>query len=159
MADHGHELTDEILADMEKRLRKEYEQAAKEVQEKLDKYMKKFATKDAIWKKSVEAGVRTQEEYDKWRVQAIAAGERWEKMKDRIVSDQLHTNQIAREIIDREMPGIFELNANFALYQVEHDAQIDTGLTLYNRDAVDRILRDSPEMLLPPGRRPNKCLL
>lgn len=153
MADHGHELTDEILADLEKRLRKEYEQAAKETQEKLDKYMKKFATKDAIWKKSVDAGIRTQEEYDKWRLQAIAGGERWEKMKARIVADQLHTNQIAREIMNKEMPGIFELNANFALYQVEHDSQIDTSLTLYNREAVDRILRDDPEMLLPPGRR------
>ena len=153
MADHGHELTDEMLADLEKRLRKEYEQSAKEVQEKLDKYMKKFTTKDAIWKKSVEAGIRTQEEYDKWRLQAIAAGERWEKMKARIVADQLHTNQIAREIMNKEMPGIFELNANFALYQVEHDSQIDTSLTLYNREAVDRILRDDPEMLLPPGQK------
>lgn len=153
MADHGHELTDEILADLEKRLRKEYEQAAKETQEKLDKYMKKFATKDAIWKKSVEAGIRTQEEYDQWRLQAIAGGERWEKMKARIVADQLHTNQIAREIMNKEMPGIFELNANFALYQVEHDSQIDTSLTLYNREAVDRILRDDPEMLLPPGQK------
>lgn len=153
MADHGHELTDEILADLEKRLRKEYEQAAKEVQEKLDKYMKKFATKDAIWKKSVDAGIRTQEEYDQWRLQAIAGGERWEKMKARIVADQLHTNQIAREIMNKEMPGIFELNANFALYQVEHDSQIDTSLTLYNREAVDRILRDDPEMLLPPGQK------
>lgn len=153
MADQGHKLTDEVLADLEKRLYDEYEQAAKETQEKLDKYMKKFATKDAIWKKSVEAGLKTQEEYDKWRLQAIAAGDRWEKMKDRIVADQLHVNQIAREIMDNEMPSIFELNANFALYQVEHDAQIDTSLTLYNREAVGRILRDDPEMLLPPGRR------
>ena len=153
MADQGHKLTDEALEALEKRLYDEYEQAAKETQEKLDKYMKKFATKDAIWKKSVEAGLKTQEEYDKWRLQAIAAGDRWEKMKDRIVADQLHVNQIAREIMDNEMPSIFELNANFALYQVEHDAQIDTSLTLYNREAVGKILRDDPDLLLPPGRR------
>lgn len=152
MADQGHKLTDEALEALEKRLYDEYEQAAKETQEKLDKYMKKFATKDAIWKKSVEAGIKTQEEYDKWRLQAIAAGDRWEKMKDRIVADQLHVNQIAREIMDNEMPSIFELNANFALYQVEHDAQIDTSLTLYNREAVGQILRDDPDLLLPPGR-------
>ena len=153
MADQGHKLTDKVLEALEKRLYDEYEQAAKETQEKLDKYMKKFATKDAIWKKSVEAGLKTQEEYDKWRLQAIAAGDRWEKMKDRIVADQLHVNQIAREIMDNEMPSIFELNANFALYQVEHDAQIDTSLTLYNREAVGQILRDDPDLLLPPGRR------
>lgn len=153
MADQGHKLTDEALKALEKRLYDEYEQAAKETQEKLDKYMKKFTTKDAIWKKSVEAGLKTQEEYDKWRLNAIAAGDRWEKMKERIVADQLHVNQIAREIMDNEMPSIFELNANFALYQVEHDAQIDTSLTLYNREAVGQILRDDPDLLLPPGRR------
>lgn len=153
MADQGHKLTDERLEELEKRLHDEYEQAAKDLQKKLDKYMKKFTTKDAIWKKSVEAGLKTQEEYNKWRLQAIAAGDRWEKMKDRIVADQLHVNQIAREIMDNEMPSIFELNANFALYQVEHDAQIDTSLTLYNREAVGKILRDDPDLLLPPGRR------
>ena len=153
MADQGHKLTDERLTDLEKRLHDEYEQAAKEMQEKVDKYFKKFKTKDAIWKKSVEAGLKTQEEYDKWRLQQLAAGKRWEKMRDRLVSDQLNTNDIARQIINNEMPGIFELNANFALYQVEHDAQIDTSLTIYNREAVDRILSEDPEILLPPGKR------
>lgn len=156
MADEGHKLTDELIIKLEERLAEEYTQAAKEMQEKVDKYFKKFKTKDAIWKKSVEAGLKTQEEYDKWRLQQLAAGERWEKMRDRLVSDQLNTNNIARQIINEEMPGIFELNANFALYQVEHDAQIDTSLTLYNREAVDRILSEDPEMLLPPGKRVSK---
>lgn len=156
MADHGHNLTDEEIKKLEERLAEEYTQAAKEMQKKLDKFLKKFKTKDAIWKKSVDAGIKTQEEYDKWRLQQLAAGERWEKMRDRLVSDQLNTNKIARQIINEEMPGIFELNANFALYQVEHDAQIDTSLTLYNREAVDRILSEDPEMLLPPGKRVSK---
>ncbi len=153
MADQGHELTEDRLADLEKRLREEYEQAARETQKSLDEYLRKFNIKDTTWKKAVEAGLKTQEEYDKWRLQAIAGGKRWEKMKERIVSDQMNVNKIARQIIDKEMSTIFEMNANFALYQVEHDAQIDTSLTLYNREAVDRIYRDNPEMLLPPGRR------
>ncbi len=153
MADQGHELTDERLKGIEERLREEYEQAAKDIYEKLKDYMKRFEAKDATWKKAVEAGVKTQEEYDKWRVGAIAGGKRWEKVKERITADQMHVNRIAREIVDEEMPTIFELNANYAMYQVEHDALIDTGLTLYNREAVDRIYRDNPEMLLPPGRK------
>lgn len=156
MADQGHEITEQWLADIEKRLREEYEQAAKDIQEKLDDYLERFKAKDATWKKSVEAGLKTQEEYDEWRVGAIAGGKRWEKMKQRIAADQLNVNRIARELAENEMPGIFELNANYALYQVEHDGHIDTGLTLYNREAVDRIMRDDPEMLLPPGRRVSK---
>ena len=151
--DRGHELTDKRLSALEKRLHDEYEKAAKELQLKLDDYMKRFRTKDKIWQKWVDKGIKTQEEYEQWRIGQLAMGERWEKMKDRIVSDQLNTNKVAREIIDRDMPSIFALNANYALYQVEHDAKIETSMTLYNREAVDRILRDDPDLLLPPGRR------
>ena len=151
--DRGHQLTDEMLADLEKRLHDEYEKAAKEIQLKLDDYMKRFRTKDKIWQKWVDKGVKTQEEYQEWRIGQLAMGDRWEKMKDRIVSDQTNANQIARQITNREMPSIFALNANYAIYQAEHDARIDTSLTLYNREAVDRILREDPDLLLPPGKK------
>ena len=152
-SDRGHQLTDQMLADLEKRLHDEYEKAAKEIQLKLDDYMKRFRTKDKIWQKWVDKGVKTQEEYREWRIGQLAMGERWEKMKDRIVSDQTNANRIARQITNREMPSIFALNANYAIYQAEHDARIDTSLTLYNREAVDRILREDPDLLLPPGKK------
>ena len=151
--DRGHELTDEMLVDLEKRLHDEYEKAAKEIQKTLDDYMKRFRTKDKIWQKWVDKGVKTEDDYKQWRIGQLAMGERWEKMKDRIVSDQTNANQIARQITNREMPSIFALNANYAIYQAEHDARIDTSLTLYNREAVDRILREDPDLLLPPGKK------
>ena len=151
--DRGHQLTDKMLTDLEKRLHDEYEKAAKEIQLKLDDYMKRFRTKDKIWQKWVEDGKKTKEEYQQWRIGQMAVGERWEKMKDRIVADEMNANRIAREITNQEMPSIFSLNANYALYQVEHDAKIDTGMTLYNREAVDRILREDPDLLLPPGKK------
>lgn len=152
-SDRGHQLTDQMLTDLEKRLHDEYEKAAKEIQLKLDYYMKRFRTKDKIWQKWVDKGVKTQEEYQEWRIGQLAMGERWEKMKDSIVSDQTNANRIARQITNREMPSIFALNANYAIYQAEHDARIDTSLTLYNREAVDRILREDPDLLLPPGKK------
>lgn len=151
--DRGHELTDEMLADLEKRLHDEYEKAAKEIQKTLDDYMKRFRTKDKIWQKWVDKGVKTEDEYKQWRIGQLAMGERWEKMKDRIVSDETNANRIARQITNREMPSIFALNANYAIYQAEHDARIDTSLTLYNREAVDRIIREDPDLLLPPGKK------
>ena len=152
-ADHGHQLTDKALEDLEKRLHDEYEKAAKEIQIKLDDYLRRFSTKDKIWQKWVDKGIRTQEEYNEWRIGQMAMGERWEKMKDRIVSDEMNANRIAREITNQEMPSIFALNANYAIYKAEHDAKIDTGMTLYNREAVDRILREDPDLLLPPGKK------
>ena len=153
MADRGHVLTDEKIREIEARLLDEYTQAAEEIQKKLDDYLRRFEKKDKIWQKWVEEGKKTQEEYDRWRIGQMAVGERWEKMKDGLAEDLNHVNEIARQIVAGEMPEVFALNANYALYQVEHDAQIDTSLTLYNREAVDRILREDPDLLLPPGKR------
>lgn len=158
MADPGHKRTDKELEALEKRLNEVYTQSAKEMQKKLDDYFRRFQYKDEQWRQWLYDGEVTEEEYKKWRVGQMAVGKRWEKMRDRLVSDQMHTNQIAREIVDREMPGIFELNANYAIYQVEHDAQIDTSMTLYNREAVDMILRDDPDLLLPPGKKVSKAI-
>lgn len=158
MADPGHKRTDKELEALEKRLNEVYTQSAKEMQKKLDDYFRRFQYKDEQWRQWLHDGEVTEEEYKKWRTGQMAVGKRWEKMRDRLVSDQMHTNQIAREIVDREMPGIFELNANYAIYQVEHDAQIDTSMTLYNREAVDMILRDDPDLLLPPGKKVSKAI-
>ena len=39
MADRAHEMTEKIIKDTEKRLRREYEQAAKELEEKLNDFI------------------------------------------------------------------------------------------------------------------------
>ena len=153
MADRGHELTDEKIKKMEDELRKEYTQAAAEIENKLKDYMDRFTKKDAIWQKWVQEGKKTPEEYAKWRTGQMAVGKRWEKMKDSIADDLLHVNDIATGIVTGQMPEIFATNANYAIYSAESDAGIDTGLTLYNRDAVNAIIQDEPDLLLPPGQK------
>lgn len=156
MADRGHELTEEKIKEIEKELQQEYTRAAKEIKKKLDDYMRRFKIKDEKWQQWVEDGKKTQEDYEQWRIGQLAVGERWEKMKDTIADDLMHTNEIAGRIAEGRMPEIFSTNANYAIYQAEHGGQIDTGLTLYNRDAVNRIVRDRPQLFLPPGRALSK---
>lgn len=153
MADRGHELTDEKIKKMEDELRKEYTQAAAEIENKLKDYMDRFAKKDAIWQKWVQEGKKTPKEYAEWRTGQMAVGKRWEKMKDSIADDLLHVNDIATGMVTGQMPEIFATNANYAIYSAESDAGIDTGLTLYNRDAVNTIIQDEPDLLLPPGQK------
>ena len=67
MPDIAHRQTDEIIATLEKRIGKEYGQAVKEVQGKLDDYLRRFELKDKRWREWVANGKRTEEEYRKWR--------------------------------------------------------------------------------------------
>lgn len=156
MADRAHELTDDRIKEIEKELREEYTKAAKEIREKLDDYFQRFQYKDEVWRQWVYDGERTEDEYIAWRNSQMAAGKRWEKMKDTIADDLMHTNDIAAQIISGHMPEIFSINGNFSIYSAEHDAGIDTGLTLYNREAVNRIVRDKPDLFLPPGKSLSK---
>lgn len=153
MRDRGHELTDELLEEMEKKIRKEYRQAVKDVQEKLDDYLRRFQVKDEIWQKNVAEGKKTAEEYKRWRMGQIIVGKRWEEMRDTLAQDLHNVNTVARSVIEGYRPEVYAINHNFATYEVEMGAKLDTSYTLYNRQAVERIMRENPDLLPPPGRK------
>lgn len=148
MRDIGDAQTEKLLKELETRLTKEYAQAAKEVQDKLDDYLRRFNTKDKIWQQRVDAGKATQKEYEQWRIGQIAVGKRWEAMKDTLAEDMHHANVIARGIVDEYKPEVYALNHNFATYNVEHDGRVDTSYVLYNRAAVEKLAQN--EEILPP---------
>lgn len=153
MRDRGHELTDELLEEMEKKIRKEYRQAVKDTQAKLDDYLRRFQVKDEIWRQNVAEGKKTAEEYKKWRMGQIMVGKRWEEMRDTLAQDLHNANAVARSVIEGYRPEVYAINHNFATYEVEMGAKLDTSYTLYNRQAVERIMRENPDLLPPPGRK------
>lgn len=153
MADAGHEKTEKILKDIEKRLKREYKQAVEEVQAKLDDYLEKFEIKDKTWQRWVDEGKKTEEEYQQWRVGQIAIGERWEEMRDSLAEDYHNANLIAKSIVDGYMPEVYALNHNYGTYQIEHDSGLSTSYTLYDRQTVERLMRDNPQLLPNPGKK------
>lgn len=158
MADAGHEATEKIIADMERRLSQEYAQAEREVKEKVDDYFRRFEKKDRKWQEWVESGKKTEAQYKAWRTQQMAQGERWTALKEQIATDYNNTNQIARSVIDGYMPEIYAINHNFGLYQIETGGNLATSLTLYDAPTVERLMRDNPEMLPPPGKEVSKAI-
>ena len=153
MPDIGHNDTEYIISIIEKRIKGEYSQAVSEIQDKLDNYLRRFKTKDETWKRWVEEGKKTEAEYKEWRTGQIAVGKRWEEMKDTLAKDYHNANVIARSIADGYMPEVYALNHDFATFQVEKDAKVDTSYTIYDRQTMERIMRDNPDLLPPPGRK------
>lgn len=156
--DRAHRETDALIDDVIKRTRDLYEQASKEAQEKLDDYLRRFEVKDAIWQKNVADGKATVEEWQQWRRGQIMAGYRWEALQNQLAEDLHNTNVIARGIVDGARCEAYANNMNYATWRVERDAQVDTSFTLYSRESVERILKDQPELLPPPGKQMKKKL-
>lgn len=158
MSDKGHELTDKKLAELEKKLKGLYKQASDEVEKKLDDYLKAFKAKDARHLADLQKDFTKEnyEEYIRWRKGQVLISERWEEMRQSLAEDYHHANMEAKSIIDGYMPDIYALNHNYGTYDVEHNALVDTSYTLYDRQTVERLMRDDPDMLPPPGNKVSK---
>lgn len=156
--DEAHAVTDVYLSDLEARLRDECRKASKEAREKLDDYLRRFRAKDEVWRKRVAAGEVTAKEYAYWRQGQIMMGRRWAEVRDNLAQDLRNADKIARSIVDGYMPEVYALNYNWATYAAEHDSLVDTSFALYNREAVEYIIRDDPDLLPPPGKRMTKAI-
>lgn len=152
MADYGHSKTDEMLKDLESRIYEEYSGASKEIQKQTSKYLEKFKTKDAEMLKKLNANEITHKEYLTWRESAMTTGKRWEALKDTIDKDLENANQIANAMIRDHTYDVYALNHNYGTYEIENGLQANTSYTLYNHSTVERLVRDNPQMLPPPGK-------
>ena len=151
--DPAHDETERVLKDIEKRIAKEYAQAREEIQTTIDDYFRRFELKDKKWREWVEDGKKTPEEYQKWRIGQMAVGERWEAQKETIADELYNADKIARSITQGYMPEVYAINHNYGTYEVEVGSKINTSYTLYDRQTVERILRDDPELLPAPGKK------
>lgn len=149
--DEAHEETERLLQDLEQRITAEYRQAAEELEEKCNDYFRRYRIKDQIKRHQLANGEISQAEYDYWRTGQILIGERWKEMRDTLVEDLTHTNEIAAEMINRELPQIYAINHNYGTFEIERGSLLNTSYTLYSRETVERLIRDNPD-LLPQAR-------
>lgn len=151
MADYAHNETDKRIAELEKRLSEEYRQAYKETKDKLEKYLSDFKRKDEEKRQKVENGTLSEKEYKTWRRNQMLTGQRWADMVDTLAKDLNNVNVIAAQIVSGEMPEAFSLNANYSAYEIENGYRQNYGFTLYDRDTVDRLVSENPDLLPEPS--------
>lgn len=155
-SDPAHKATDEILEELEGKVSREYQKAAREVSAKLQKYLDSFKAKDLVKKAELANGLITEKEYKQWRTGQIMMGKRWEEMRDTLAQDFHNSNRIARSIVNGYMPDVYALNHNYGTFLVEKASRLDTSYTLYDRQTVERLLKDDPDLLKPPGKQMKK---
>lgn len=151
--DGGRRLTDKALKKLEKRIKKEYALAEKQIQERLNEHWRLFAQKDKARRRQLMEGKITHSEYIQWRAGQMTTGKRWEDMRDVLARDLHNTNQIAKSIANEYRPEVYAIGHNWTAYSIEKDIGFNTSFSLYNAEAVERIFRDNPQILPPPGKR------
>lgn len=148
--DEAHKKTDKIIEKMEKQISREYKTAVKEMSEKLKEYSAKFDKKDEEMRQKMIDGEITQKQYSEWRVRNIATGDRYKAMIDTLAEDMARTNDIAKSTINGHMEEVYSMNRNYAVFQAEKDAMIDTSYTLYNRRSTEALFKNDKSLLPAP---------
>ena len=151
--DRGQKETEKLLKEVEERINREYAQAVAEMEDKLNDYFRRYEIKDKTWQRWVDEGKKTESEYQEWRKGQLAVGQRWQDQRDALAHDLANTNEIANSIIRGYAPEVYATNHNFATYEIEKDAKVDTSYTLYSRESVERLIRDNPDVLPPVGKK------
>lgn len=107
----------------------------------------------------LKAGEIDQKTYTEWRKQQIMMGKRWKDMSSVISQDLTNAHNIAKSIVNGYMPDAYAMGEIYGQYQVEMqmvevNVQFATNIsyTLYDRDTVERLLSEQPQIL--PNLKP-----
>ena len=145
--DKGHEETEKLLKKMEKQLDEVYKKAYTEARDTATSFMAKFRVMDEEKRKLRDNGDIDNSEYQRWRRTMLFQGKRFNDMANTIAADMTKTNVIAASIINGHLPEVYALNHNYGTYEIEHGGKINTQYTLYDRQTVERLIRDNPDLL------------
>lgn len=155
--DEGHRLTDEQLAELERRIAGLYKEAADEVQDEIDAYFERFRHRDGEMKAligTVQNGREwTEQDYKQWRLSQIARGEQYRALRDKLARRYTNANEVAIAYVNDATPGIYALNRNFGAYTMEA-AGANVDFTLWDEQTVKRLAVERPDLMpyYPPKR-------
>ena len=149
--DVAHKETDAIIEKVEKKVKREYAQAQREIEKKANAYFTAFAEKDKKMLALVDEGKMSQAAYNAWRTQQLLVGDKWKNLEESLNKDLSNARNISASIVKGYMPEVYATNFNFSTFEIEAGTGIDTSFTLYDRQTVERLIRDNPKMLPDPS--------
>jgi len=151
--DPGRQEADALLQTFEDRVKWEYRQASYDAYHKVADWLKQFKKKDAEYRALMDAGQMDAKDYYKWRKSEIMKGRQWADMRDTLAEDYSNVNDIVRRLNGDLVKDVYAVGRNYGAYEIEHGTNLDLSYTLYNREAVERLMRDDPTLLPPPGKK------
>ena len=147
---YADDFTEEKLLELEKKINKVYSDAQKDLEKQAKDYFEQFAKRDEEYKKLVDSGEITENDYKQWRLNQIGRGERMNKMAANMAARATQANEVAMAYVNDATPTVYSLNRNHEAYVIEqlgHDMTVGGDFTLYNKSSVRRMLVKNPEVM------------
>ena len=136
---------------LRRRILRVYDTARREMTEQLAEFLTKYKQLDEHKRQQLEAGKITESDYRTWLRNQVFQSELMRQKLDNITQICTTAQQIAYKLARDEQYDIFALGANWAFYELEQAAGVEFDLTLYNAEAVKRLLKENPKLV--PNKR------
>ena len=147
--DEADRLTDEALAHVEARIARIYGQATAEITEKAAAHYRDLERKDVAMRARLERGEITEQDYRNWLSGQMLVGQINEDLRDNLAAQITDTNRLAAAFINDWRLEVFSLNQNYTAWELERTYG-SLSFTIYNAEAVRRIIVDNPDLLPDP---------
>lgn len=145
--DQGGRWTQYYVNRFAERIKDVYEEAEKDIEAKLQDFLKKYEAKEAIYSKQVAEGKITQEDFDSWKKGQVFQGKQWTAKKEQIAETLHDANVVSARILNGQKGNVFAINANYQAYLLEHGAGINFGFGLYDSATVVNLIQHDPQVL------------
>lgn len=152
--DIGVQAADKEFLLIEKRLKRLYTQAEKDIKAKMDAFYARFQRKQAKWMQDLKDGTVTMAEYQSWLRGQVFQGAQWQAKRKSIANTLLNINAAAISLVNDAMPNVFQVNGNYAAYQIENSAGVEFGFNLYNPTTIKELIVEDANIL--PFKKLNK---
>lgn len=130
----SHDLTDRKLERLEKRIRRTYKRADREIKEKSKSYYKRTKELDVEKQRAVANGEMTKAEYKMWKAERFTQNEHYKIMQRQCNEVWLNANKEALEYTNGMLPEIYSIN-----YKAENENIADAVVQGYSYELVDRM--------------------
>lgn len=149
MPDYAHRKTDALLSEMESKVFGIYKEAYTDLGKKLRALLDTFEDEDEARQILVRNGEMTQKDYVAWRQETMMRKGHLKDLMRNMAKDLTNYDKIAMSVVGEQLPEVYALNANYAAYRIEKDTQLDLSWTLYDRDTVERLMREEDILPVP----------
>lgn len=150
------ELTEKSLAQLERKLKREYRKAYEGMKARYDEYIngsdemdgsqvihhQSLAERLAKEEEAYKQGKYTDAEWKAYVQTQIQRGERYQAMANDLANRMTNANLVAESYINDKTPGIYSLNANYQAYEIGQGLQ-GVSFTMYDEQTVKNLITEN----------------
>lgn len=146
--DPGSDATETLRAHYRERVREVYSTAVDDMRGKYSAMLEGYERHRLEWEARLAAGEVTRDQFDEWLRRRAWEQDRHSDICGQMARTLADADAEAVRMINGYTPEAYAENFNYATYQVESGAGVSTSFTLYDRDAVLRLI-EADRKLVP----------